>query len=400
MIPALLKRFGLGGDSATGHSPHVATPQEFDAVLLWSGLGLLMFGLVMVYSASIATAEGSRFTGYQAGYFLIRHSLFLGIGLVCGAAAFQIPLRFWQQMAPYLFIAGVFLLVLVLVPHVGRSVNGAQRWLPLGPINLQPSELMKLFAVLYAADYTNRKLADMGSFKKGFGPMAVVMLLVGFLLLKEPDFGAFVVIVSIAIGILFLGGINVRIFGTLLVVLLIGFVLLIWFSPYRRERLFGFMDPWQDAFGKGYQLSHALIAFGRGEWLGVGLGASVEKLFYLPEAHTDFLLAVIAEELGFVGVCIVVVMFGLLIQRCFAIGKTSLGLGRIYAALVAQGIGIWIGVQSFINMGVNMGLLPTKGLTLPLMSFGGSGIVANCVALAILLRVDWENRQLMRGNRA
>lgn len=401
MMSGLLQHFGLGDDASVSATGARATPtQEFDAVLLWCGLGLLMLGFVMVYSASIATAEGSRFTGNQASYFLIRHGLFLAIGLVCGAMAFQIPLRFWQQMAPYLFLLGIALLVLVIIPHVGRSVNGAQRWLPLGPINLQPSELMKLFAVLYAGDYTHRKLADMASFKRGFGPMAMVMLLVGFLLLKEPDFGAFVVIVSIAIGILFLGGINVRIFGTLLVVLLIGFVLLIWFSPYRRERLFGFMDPWQDAFGKGYQLSHALIAFGRGEWFGVGLGASVEKLFYLPEAHTDFLLAVIAEELGFVGVCVVVLMFSLLIQRSFAIGKTALGLGRIYPALVAQGIGIWIGVQSFINMGVNMGLLPTKGLTLPLMSFGGSGIVANCVALAILLRVDWENRQLMRGNRA
>jgi len=400
MIAQFLQRFSKGAEQATGlHAPRSAPQQELDSVLLWCGLGLLMFGFVMVYSASIATAEGSRFTGNQASYFLIRHGIFLAIGLIGGVVAFQIPLRFWQQMAPYLFIVGVLLLVLVIVPHVGRSVNGAQRWLPLGPINLQPSEMMKLFAVLYAADYTQRKLADMGSFKKGFGPMAVVMLLIGFLLLREPDFGAFVVIVSIAVGILFLGGINVRIFGTLVLVLLIGFVLLIWFSPYRRERIFGFMDPWQDAFGKGYQLSHALIAFGRGEWFGVGLGGSVEKLFYLPEAHTDFLLAVIAEELGFVGVCVVILMFGLLIQRCFAIGKMCLALSRIYPALVAQGIGIWIGVQSFINMGVNMGLLPTKGLTLPLMSFGGSGILANCVALAILLRIDWENRQLMRGNR-
>lgn len=257
---------------------------------------------------------------------------------------------------------------------------------------------MKLFAVLYAADYTSRKLADMGSFLRGFVPMAVVMLLVGFLLLREPDFGAFVVIVAIAIGILFLGGINVRIFSLLIVVLLIGFIILIWVSPYRRERMFGFMDPWQDAYGKGYQLSHALIAFGRGEWLGVGLGGSVEKLFYLPEAHTDFLLAVIAEELGFVGVAVVIGLFALLVQRAFFIGRQALVLDRrVFSSLVAQGIGIWIGVQSFINMGVNMGLLPTKGLTLPLMSFGGSGIVANCIALAILMRIDYENRLLMRG---
>lgn len=384
----MLKRFA---------TPQNHTPAELDGLLLWPALGLLLFGMVMVYSASIATAEGSRFTGNQSFYFLIRHGVFLTVGLIAGIMAFQIPLRLWQQIAPWLFIAGVVLLLAVLIPHVGRSVNGAQRWVPLGPLNLQPSELMKLFAVLYAADYTTRKLSDMGSFMRGFGPMAIVMALVGFLLLKEPDFGAFVVIISIAMGILFLGGINVRIFAILVVVLGVAFVIMIWASPYRRERIFGFMDPWQDAFGKGYQLSHALIAFGRGEWLGVGLGASVEKLFYLPEAHTDFLLAVIAEELGFAGVVAVVVMFGLLVQRAFAIGRQALVLDRVYAGLVAQGVGIWIGVQGFINMGVNMGLLPTKGLTLPLMSFGGSGIVANCLALGILLRVDWENRQLMRG---
>jgi cell division protein FtsW len=276
-------------------------------------------------------------------------------------------------------------------------VNGARRWLPLGPVSLQPSELMKLFALLYAADYTVRKLGEMASFRRGFLPMAAVILLVGFLLLREPDFGGFVVVALIAFGILFLGGMNARLFALLTAVALAGFVLLIWLSPYRRERLIGFMDPWQDAFGKGYQLSHALIAFGRGEWLGVGLGGSVEKLFYLPEAHTDFLLAVVAEELGFAGVTTVVVLFALLVHRAFAIGRQALTLDRVYAGLVAQGIGVWLGVQALINMGVNMGLLPTKGLTLPLMSFGGSGILANCVALAILLRADWENRRLMRG---
>jgi cell division protein FtsW len=378
-------------------APAQQPPAELDGLLLWPALGLLLLGLVMVYSASIATAEGSRFTGGQPAYFLVRHGVFLAIGLVAGVMAFQIPLRLWQQAAPWLFLGGVVLLLLVLIPHVGRSVNGAQRWIGFGPINLQPSELMKLFVVLYAADYTTRKLDDMGSFLRGFGPMALVMVLVGFLLLKEPDFGGLVVILCIATGILFLGGINARVFGVLIVVLLVSFVIMIWVSPYRRERIFGFMDPWQDAFGKGYQLSHALIAFGRGEWLGVGLGASVEKLFYLPEAHTDFLLAVIAEELGFVGVCVVVGLFALLVQRSFAIGRQALVLGRVHSGLVAQGIGIWLGVQGFINMGVNMGLLPTKGLTLPLMSFGGSGIVTNCLALGILLRVDWENRQLMRG---
>ena len=377
-----------------GRTSHVA---DVDPWVLWPGLFLLLFGLVMVYSASIATAEGSQFTGNNAGYFLIRHALFLGIGLVVGTMAFQVPLRFWQALAPWAFVVGVVLLAVVLIPHVGRSVNGAQRWLPFGPINLQPSELMKLFVVLYAADYTTRKLDVMGSFRLGFLPIAVAILFIGFLLLREPDFGAFVVIAAIAFGILFLGGINARIFALLTLVAVIGFVLLIWLSPYRRERILGFMDPWQDAFDKGYQLSHALIAFGRGEWLGVGLGGSVEKLFYLPEAHTDFLLAVVAEELGFAGVAAVVLLFAILVQRTFAIGRQALALERVFGALVAQGIGIWLGVQAFINMGVNMGLLPTKGLTLPLMSYGGSGIIANCAALAILMRVDYENRRLMRG---
>ena len=361
---------------------------------------MLLIGLVMVYSASIATAEGSAFTGHQPAFFLVRHAVYLAIGLVGGLIAFQIPLRFWQQLAPWLFLAGVVLLAVVLVPGLGRSVNGAQRWIGLGPINLQPSEFMKLFAVLYAADYTARKLTEMDSFRRGFVPMAAVMMLVGGLLLREPDFGAFVVVVSIAMGILFLGGINGRLFAGLVAAMAAAFAFLIWSSPYRWERIISYMDPWRDAFGKGYQLSHALIAFGRGEWFGVGLGASVEKLFYLPEAHTDFLLAVIAEELGFVGVVVVVGLFAVLTWRCFSVGRQALLLDRIYAGLVAQGFGIWFGFQSFINMGVNMGLLPTKGLTLPLMSFGGSGIVANCVALAVLLRVDYENRRLMRGLQA
>ena len=376
-----------------------APARELDLILIWSVVGLLLLGLVMVYSASIAIAEGSRFTGYQSHYFLMRHAVFLAVGIGLGLVSFQFSLARWQQLAPVLFVAGVVLLIVVLIPGVGREVNGAQRWLSLGPVNLQPSELMKIFAALYAADYTVRKLDVMGSFMKGFLPMLVVILFVGFLLLSEPDFGAFVVITTIAFGILFLGGVNVRIFALLAVLAVIGFVILIWTSPYRRDRIFGFMDPWQDAFGKGYQLSHSLIAFGRGEWFGVGLGGSVEKLFYLPEAHTDFLLAVIAEELGFVGVMTVVILFALVVQRAFLIGREAIKLERYFSGLVAQGIGLWIGVQSFINMGVNMGLLPTKGLTLPLMSFGGSGIVANCISIGILLRIDWENRQLMRGGR-
>jgi cell division protein FtsW len=232
---------------------------------------------------------------------------------------------------------------------------------------------------------------------RGFLPLLAVMIAVGALLLHEPDFGACVVIVAIAFGILFLGGLDWRLLTGLGVLVPIALWVMIRAAPYRLQRFTGFLDPWADAYGKGYQLSHSLIAFGRGEWFGVGLGASVEKLLYLPEAHTDFLLAVLAEELGFVGVALVIGLFAWLLIRAYAIGTQAARLERPFAALVAHGIGIWLGVQVFINIGVNMGVLPTKGLTLPLLSFGGSGIVANCCALALLLRVDYENRQMMKG---
>lgn len=379
----------------TARAPKVTT--ELDFALLWLALGLLCIGLVMVYSASIATAEAAKYTAHNGYYYLIRQALFIGVGISVGAVAFQVPMRVWKTAAPYLFLAGLLLLIVVLVPGIGRDVNGSRRWIPLGFANLQPSELMKFLAVLYAADYTTRKAAFMDNFKKGFLPMAGVMMLVGGLLLREPDFGAFVVIVAIAMGILFLGGLNWKVFAALIVVLMVGFVLLIWSSPYRLQRVLGFMDPFADPYGKGYQLSHALIAFGRGEWLGLGLGGSIEKLFYLPEAHTDFLLAVIAEELGFLGVAVVIGLFAWLIVKAFLIGHRAAQLERNFSALVAQGIGIWLGVQALINMGVNVGLLPTKGLTLPFLSFGGSGIVANCLAIGVLLRIDWEQRQMRKG---
>ena len=370
---------------------------EYDQGLVWVTLLLLGVGLVMVYSSSIAIAEGSRASGYQPTYYLMRHGLFVAASMAAAVAVFQVPLRLWQQAAPFLFLCGAALLVLVLIPGIGREVNGSQRWISLHFATLQPSELMKLAVVLYAADYTVRKAAHMHSFRKGFLPLFVVMLVVGWLLLREPDFGAFVVITVIAMGILFLGGMSWRLFAVLFVLLLAGFVLLIVTSPYRLQRIVGFMDPWADAYGRGYQLSHALIAFGRGEWLGVGLGASVEKLFYLPEAHTDFLLAVIAEELGFLGVAAIIFGFAWIVMRAFVIGRRATSLERYFPALAAQGIGLWIGVQAIINIGVNTGMLPTKGLTLPLVSFGGSALVSICCAIAILLRVDWENRQLMRG---
>ncbi|MEO6118016.1 MAG: putative lipid II flippase FtsW [Methylotenera sp.] len=370
---------------------------NYDQGLLWTVLILLGIGLVMVYSASIAIAEADKIVGHNSSYYLVRQAIFLLISLSAAFVAFNVPIAWWQKMAPYLFLLGLALLVLVLIPGVGRVVGGSRRWLSLFVINLQPSEFMKLFAAMYVADYTVRKAALMDSFTRGFMPMLVVMLLVGGLLLREPDFGAFAVIAAISISILWLGGIDGRIFAGLLALLVVGFIFLIWSSPYRLERVIGFMDPWADPYGKGYQLSHALIAFGRGEWLGVGLGASVEKLLYLPEAHTDFLLAVIAEELGFVGVFAVIGLFAWIVIRSFSIAKEAIANERYFAALLSQGIGVWIGVQGIINMGVNMGVLPTKGLTLPLLSFGGSGILANCIAMAILLRIDFENRRLQKG---
>ena len=370
---------------------------EYDEMLTWVILALLSIGLVMVYSASIATAEEGKFTGFNPAYYLLRHSLFIFVGLVAGVMAFQVPVQTWQKLAPYLFLLGVALLFLVLIPGIGRSVNGSRRWLSLLVINLQPSELMKLFAVIYAADYTVRRGVLKNHLYKAFWPMFVVMAVVGTLLLMEPDMGAFVVICAIALCTLWLGGFNLKVFGGLVFALPLAFAALILSSPYRMQRVVGFMDPWSDPYGKGYQLSHALIAFGRGEWFGVGLGGSVEKLFYLPEAHTDFLLAVIAEELGFAGVFAVIILFASLLIRAFAIGRQSAFLDRQFAALLAQGIAVWLGVQAMINSGVNMGVLPTKGLTLPFLSFGGSGVVVNCIAAAILLRIDWENRRMMRG---
>jgi cell division protein FtsW len=377
---------------------------SYDLGLAWSALLLLAIGLVMVYSASIATAEASAFTGYHPWYYLARQALFAAIGLAAALVAFQIPLNGWRTLAPWLFIAGAALLVAVLVPGVGRSINGSRRWIPLGVANVQPSEFMKLFVVLYAASYSVRKAAFLHAQQplrqtllRGFLPLLAVMIAVSALLLHEPDFGACVVIIAIAFGILFLGGLDWRLLAGLGLLLPLALWLLITSAPYRVQRFTAFLDPWADAYGKGYQLSHSLIAFGRGEWFGVGLGASIEKLLYLPEAHTDFLLAVLAEELGFVGVAVVIGLFAWLLIRAYAIGRQAARLERPFAALVAHGIGIWLGVQTFINIGVNMGVLPTKGLTLPLLSFGGSGIVANCIAVAILLRVDYENRRLLRG---
>lgn len=374
---------------------------DYDQHLVWVTIILMLFGMVMVYSASISLPDSPKYANYKNSHFLMRQAMFVVVSLTAGAIVFRIPVAILQKYAPYLFVATLVLLVAVLIPGLGKGVNGAKRWLSFKGLNLQPSELMKLFMVLYAADYTVRKQEYMHKLTKGFVPMLAAVGMVGLLLLLEPDLGAFGVIVCIAMGILFLGGINGVWFGGIAATLIGIFTAVILASPWRRERIFAYLNPFEEdhALGKAYQLTHSLIAFGRGELFGVGLGASVQKLHYLPEAHTDFLLAVIGEELGFVGVMVVVLLFYWLLKRAFEIGRQAIALDQTFAGLLAKGIGIWIGVQAFINMGVNLGLLPTKGLTLPLMSYGGSGVMINCVGLAILLRVDYENRMLMRGGR-
>jgi cell division protein FtsW len=373
----------------------------FDQTLVWVIVGLLALGLVMVYSASVALPDNPKFARYAPTHFLVRHLLSVAIGFVAALVALQIPMSFWEKTAPWILVGSLVLLVVVLVPFISRDINGARRWIPLGMMNFQPSELAKLGMAMYAASYMVRKMDVKENFFRAVTPMAIALAVLGLLLLAEPDMGAFMVIAAIALGILFLGGVNGRMFALVVAVLVGAFVLMIVLSPWRAERIFAYLDPWNPAYAqsKAYQLTHSLIAFGRGELFGQGLGGSVEKLHYLPEAHTDFLLAVVGEELGLVGVVSVIFAFFWLTRRVFHIGRQAIALDRVFAGLMAQGIGIWMGGQAFINMGVNLGVLPTKGLTLPLMSYGGSAVLVNLVALAIVLRVDIENRQLMRGGR-
>jgi cell division protein FtsW len=356
---------------------------------------------VMVYSASIAMPDNPKFARYAHTHFLTRHLFSLVVAVVAALIAFQIPIATWEKMAPWLFVASLVLLMAVLIPFIGKGVNGARRWISLGVMNFQPSELAKFAMLLYAADYMVRKMDVKENFFKAVVPMGVAVAVVGLLLLAEPDMGAFMVIAVIAMGILFLGGVNARMFFLITAILFVAFGLMIALSEWRRERIFAYLNPWDEkhALGKGYQLSHSLIAIGRGEVFGVGLGGSVEKLHWLPEAHTDFLLAVIGEEFGLIGVLTVIGLFLWMTRRIMHIGRQAIALDRVFAGLVAQGVGIWMGFQAFINMGVNLGALPTKGLTLPLMSYGGSAILINLIALAVVLRIDYESRQLMHGGR-
>ena len=390
-----------GGMEYRQSSTTPASVLGFDQALLWVVVALLAWGLVMVYSASIAMPDNPRFGKIAHTHFLVRHIFSLVMGFVAALLTFQIPMAVWERYARSLFLLSLLLLVAVLVPHVGTVVNGARRWLSLGIMNFQPSELAKFAVLIYAADYMCRKMEVKERFFRAVLPMGAAVALVGGLLLAEPDMGAFMVIAVIAMGILFLGGVNARMFFLIAAVLVAAFSMMVMMSEWRRERIFAYLDPWSEkhALGKGYQLSHSLIAIGRGEIFGVGLGGSVEKLHWLPEAHTDFLLAVIGEEFGLIGVLVLIVLFFWITRRIMHIGRQAIALDRVFAGLVAQGVAIWMGFQAFINMGVNLGALPTKGLTLPLMSFGGSAILMNLVALAVVLRVDYENKLLMRGGR-
>jgi cell division protein FtsW len=392
----------LGGQGASRTASAPVRMSGVDQSLIWVTVALLVWGLVMVYSASVAMPDNPKFARYAHTHFLLRHALSLGVAFTVALLAFQVPVATWEKLAPWLFVASLVLLMLVLVPFIGKGVNGARRWISLGFMNFQPSELAKFAVLLYAADYMVRKMDVKERFFRAVLPMAVAIAIVGLLLLAEPDMGAFMVISVIAMGILFLGGVNARMFFVIATVVVIAFALMVMLSDWRRERIFAYLDPWSDKYsmGKGYQLSHSLIAFGRGEIFGVGLGGSIEKLHWLPEAHTDFLLAVIGEEFGFLGVLCVIGAFMWMTRRIMHIGRQSIALDRLFAGLVAQGVGIWIGFQAFINMGVNLGALPTKGLTLPLMSYGGSAILMNLISLAVVLRIDYENRLLMRGGRS
>ena len=361
----------------------------FDRILLFVTMSLLMLGLVMVASASITIADSKM---SQPLYYFYRQVIFAIASLVAAGGVVSIRLSFWQRYTPQLLIMGFSLLILVLIPGIGLEVNGSSRWLPLGPINFQVAEIMKLFSIVYIADFLQRHHGQLNcSFFKMLAPL-LLLSFAALLLLMQSDMGSMVVILSTVLGMLFLGGVRLDVLATLISVIGSSFVLLIWLEPYRLQRLRSFIDPWADPFGSGFQLTQALIAFGRGDLLGVGLGSSMQKLFYLPEAHTDFLYSILAEELGLVGAVSVMILFFLFVWRALAIGRSAEISGQVFASQVAYGIGIWLGLQAYINIGVNVGVLPTKGLTLPLMSYGGSSLFIVGVAVALLFRIDQETR--------
>lgn len=386
--------------AALNYEPRDIGPVPPDYGVLFVVFSLMLLGCLMVFSASISLGDSPKYH-ISEHYFFVRHVISLVVALFGAYIVWHIPMKAWKKMAFPFFLFGLFLLGAVFIPGIGKSTNGAYRWIPLGLFNLQVTEVMKIAVLIYAADFTVRKQNYMHSVKKGLLPMLLVMGLVGFLVLKEPDLGAYVMMLAISMGILFLGGINLTVFIMVLVGVLGLLVFMIFAASWRAARFFAYLDPWEisNAQGKAYQLSHSLIAFGRGESWGVGLGDAIEKQHYLPEAHTDFILAIVGEELGFAGVMLILVLLFWLVKRAIEIGRTAIHLEHIFSGLVAEGIGIWIGVQTFINVGVASGLLPTKGLTLPFISFGGSAIMAVTAAVAILLRVDYENKVTMKGGK-
>lgn len=386
--------------AALNYEPRDIGPVPPDYGVLFVVFSLMLLGCLMVFSASISLGDSPKYH-ISEHYFFVRHVISLVVALFGAYIVWHIPMKAWKKMAFPFFLFGLFLLGAVFIPGIGKSTNGACRWIPLGLFNLQVTEVMKIAVLIYAADFTVRKQNYMHSVKKGLLPMLLVMGLVGFLVLKEPDLGAYVMMLAISMGILFLGGINLTVFIMVLVGVLGLLVFMIFAASWRAARFFAYLDPWEisNAQGKAYQLSHSLIAFGRGESWGVGLGDAIEKQHYLPEAHTDFILAIVGEELGFAGVMLILVLLFWLVKRAIEIGRTAIHLEHIFSGLVAEGIGIWIGVQTFINVGVASGLLPTKGLTLPFISFGGSAIMSVSAAVAILLRVDYENKVTMKGGK-
>ena len=377
-----------------------ATISSIDYSVIVAIAALLILGIAMVYSASISLGDSPKYQTSE-GYFAIRHVVYILIGFVAAFFVFKVPLYRWYLLSYPLGILGILLLISVFVPGLGHEVNGSTRWIGFGPINLQVSEVVKFVSVLVISHFVVTRQAYMHSYTRGLIPVMLYIGMVAMLLSLQPDLGATVVISAIVLGVVFLGGLSWRIIVPFGIVIFAVIVLSIALSPWRTARVFAYLNPWdiENQLGKAYQLTHSLIAFGRGELFGVGLGASVEKMHYLPEAHTDFILAVIGEELGLVGFTLVLLLFYWLVRRAFEIGRQAVRLELVYSGLVAQGVGLWVGVQALINIGVAIGVFPTKGLTLPLVSYGGSSIVVTLCALALLLRVDYENRLLMRGKR-
>lgn len=348
-----------------------------------------MAGLIMVASSSVAIADNLHSNSF---YYFWRQLISAIIGIFAGFLIVKIPLSISQKLSVFfIFIALVFLVV-VLVPGVGREVNGSMRWIGMGPISIQSSEIAKICLIIYLAGYMVRHEDKLRSSFSGFIHPVVVVTLVSGLLLLEPDYGSAVVLFATALGMMFMGGVPLSRFFIWVFTAGAGLVSLAVLSPYRLQRLTSFIDPWQDPFNTGFQLSQALIAFGRGDWLGVGLGSSVQKLFYLPEAHTDFVYAVLAEETGLAGATLIIIMYFIIVWRSFIIGENAQQAGKLFSAYLAYGIGLLLGIQAFINIGVNMGVLPTKGLTLPLISYGNNSMVISCILIAYLLRVEYENR--------